>query len=100
MSIELEAFNPYEYKTITATTTSANVAFSTNVGKNLRMFNSGTSVGYLTWGNGASQTATSTTGYPLGPGVTEIVKTGGIDNVAGIVLTGSANIYVVRGDGI
>lgn len=99
MSVKLENFNPFEYATIPATTTSANVAFSTNAGNDLRIFNSGTSVAFVKWGHGAAQVATSTTGLPIAPGATEVVYSGGINNVAAIVTAGSANVYVARGEG-
>jgi hypothetical protein len=97
--IELKNFQPFEYATIPATTTSANVAFTTNVGKDLRIHNTGTALVYVTWGNGAAQTATSTTGMSLSAGQREIVYTGGINNVAAIAAAGSSAVTVARGDG-
>lgn len=101
MSIEIKHFKPYEYATIPATTTSANVAFATAVGDTLRIHNLGTSTVYVQWGL-SSQTATSSTGIPVGiaPASREFVYTGGINNVAAIAAAGSSAVHVTRGDGL
>lgn len=99
MSIEVEPFSPFQYLTLTAAGASVAGTYGTNVGRSLRLYNSGTAVVFADWANGETPTATTTTAYPVPPGETHTVRTAGIDRVAAISAAGTNVLYATRGEG-
>lgn len=105
MAIDLRNFRPYDYSTVTATTTSANTTFAstTNVlGATVLYADNalGTAAVYVNWARKASATATSTTGMLVPAGKWRQWETGEVDNIATIAVAGTANIFLCRGEGL
>lgn len=87
---------------MSATTTSTSTTLSAIGVANteLYVYNSGTTIGFATWGVGA-QTATNTgTGsIALPPGSVQVFTKGNADTVAVIMSSGTGTIYIMTGLG-
>lgn len=98
--IAYKLFRPAESKTISASTTSANAAWTAGVGDKvteLRVYNAATAVAFIRWGTGA-QTAVNTD-MAIAPGATEVFYKGYSNNVAVILASGTGSVYVSAGEG-
>jgi hypothetical protein len=81
----------------TTTASSATVPARPSI---LRVYNSGTTVAFITWGMAASiTTATIANGVALAPGSVELFEVGLADTVSAIMGTGTASLYYVKGSG-
>lgn len=99
-------FNPKQFITLNATTTAAGGDITqpdqtdATTGSpiyNARVYNSGTSIVFVTFG-GSGVAATSTTGVPVSAGYTEYFNMGrACKGVSAIASAGSANVYVSPG---
>lgn len=97
------AFRPSPTVSLAATTTTANVRVNADKpsgqDRHVRVYNSGDSTVFLAFG-GSTVIASTTTGYPMPPGVMEIVSLpDGATHVAGITAGGSDTVYLTPGEG-
>lgn len=96
-------FGPSQFFTLGATTTAVTANISQTLGSaqnpaplyNARVYNSGTSICFVTFG-GSGVVATATTGIPIAPnGPAEIFNMGGAAKaVSAIAAVGSSVVYV------
>lgn len=95
--VELNIFSPNTTGTISATTTSANLAISESATA-VRIYNAANVMCFVRFGRG-SGTAAVTTDMPIAPGSVEVFKKGRSDYVAAITASGSGTVYITAGDG-
>lgn len=97
----MDPFNPKKAGTVNVDVSSSSQAiqFSSSSGaKQLRMMNNGTATVWVELGS-SSVTAAATTGFPVGPGVHEVVTTN--ETYAAVIAAGSTGkIYFTPGTGI
>lgn len=101
----IEAFTPGTTVSLSATTSSANVALPAPTGKlktQLRLYNAGSVVVFVKIGQGPGLAA-ATSDMPLAPGVPEIVSVpdagGATIYLAGITASSSGTVYATSGEG-
>jgi hypothetical protein len=99
-------FRPSGVTVNTAVTTSSStpVKICDQMGAyQIRLYNSGTAVTFVAWG-GPNVTASPSSGYPVGPGVIEVITVESPYNspvyFAAISTASNANLYVTPGQGI
>lgn len=81
--------------TYAASTTSLNKTIPPDVSSDcpcIRVFNEGAATAYIRWGSGA-QTATAAD-VPVGANSTAVFFIGQVQNIAVVLATGTANVYV------
>lgn len=100
----LEAFTPGSTVKLTATTSTGAVALTGADGKlkrQVRLYNAGSVVVFVKIG--ASGVTAATTDMPLAPGVPELITVqdanGSARYLAGITVSGSADVYATVGEG-
>jgi hypothetical protein len=93
-----KVFDPQIKYEISATTTTGNTAISGSY-PIIRVYNAGTAVVKLKWGSGAQTATTSDYTVAVAPGAIEAFTKGGADNVAAIMDSGTATVYVNVGVG-
>lgn len=107
MTIDVTLFQPSQHFTFAAGAGSAaatqtvtqnlnNVLYSTPLQK-IRLYNASNGVAFYQWG-GTGVVATSTTGYPVGAGLTDLVHMGNACTGVSVILsTGTGNCYASVG---
>src|SRR5687767_2409353 len=109
MKVKSQNFQPMQFLTFTVGTASAAAAqtitqtlgdpASSSPIYDLRVYNNATGVAFVQWG-GTAVVATTTTGYPIGPGVDTVIGMGApCRGVSVIMGTGTGNVYISPGDG-
>ena len=91
---------PDQTQTISVTTTSSSVTFSSPSGRNrqIRVYNAGAETAFLKWAKG-SATATADDDMPVPSGAIEVFNFGEFDTVAAITASATATVYVTLGVG-
>lgn len=83
--------------------TTANVLVAKPGIRQIRMMNNGTATVWVNFGNSSSVTASLTTSFPVGPGVTEVLTAKISDGpifIAAIAAGATGKIYFTPGEGI
>jgi hypothetical protein len=93
-----KVFDPQFKYEVSATTTSGNTPISGSYPV-LRVHNAGTGVVKLKWGSGAQTATVSDYTVAVAAGATEAFTKGGADNVAAIMDSGTATVYLNVGTG-
>jgi hypothetical protein len=67
--------------------------------QDIRIYNAATGVAFIDWG-GTGVVATTTTGFPVGAGLTEKISMGrSAVGITAILGTGTGNVYIAVGQG-
>jgi len=86
---------------IDVASSSANVQVTSGTGiTNIRVMNNGTATAWIKFGADNTVAATTATGVPIGPGVTEVLSAQSPVWVAAIAAGSTGKIYFTPGSGI
>ena len=102
-TFEVRAFRPLANYSLAATNATGRVNISTNGGRQVRLYNSGTVIIFVKFGDSTVNAATTDT--PIPPGAVEVLTydrllSGANNYVAGITAAGSGTLYITVGEGL
>lgn len=100
---DVNAFQPNgSTVNLALSTSTGNVALpGVGNGANVRVYNAGTTAGFITFGTASTVTAALATSMPIPPGAVEMFTLpAGITYVAGISASGAPTLYFTTGQGI
>lgn len=99
----MQPFYPNRAATVNIDVSSSSQSIAIGTPDAVRIFNNGTATVWCQFGD-STVTATTSTGFPVGPGVTEVLRSRNADGsklyIAAIAAGSTGKIYFTPGDGI